>query len=216
MAGLLRFSTDPLQPPVSEEELRLVLDRPKPSAAHADWSDGEKRFFYRVAFRRHPGEGRAPTADIELAFLGEGEPWLRDAFFRAVLEHAGVPQSMAAGEELAVPVRVLSRSPFAWDRSVRLSYHWRRAGFGDALPGPVVVWDGLQTLLPGDRLDPGETLESEMAVQAPAEPGDYILELDLVADQVAWFAGKSPSREPLGRFEVRVSEPEPVALEEER
>ncbi len=205
MDGLLRFSPNPLQAPVTEEEIRLVLDQPKPSAVHTDWRDGEKRFFYRVAFRRHQAEKSGPaSAAVRLAFLGEGEPWLREAYFRAVLKSAVVPDLMMVKEEVSVPLRVLSRSPFAWDSAVRLSYHWRSAGYDPAFPGPVNVWDGLQTLLPGGALGPGETLEGEMQVLAPDKPGDYVLELDLVADQVAWFAGKSPTREPLGRFAVRV------------
>jgi hypothetical protein len=207
MAGLLRFSPDPLQAPVTEEEMRLVLEDPRPAAVHTDWLDGEKRFFYRVAFRRHPGSGRAPRAAIRLSFLGEGEPWLRESYFRAVLEHAGVPPVMTAGGKFTLPVRILSRSPFAWDSSVRLSYHWRRNRFDSSVPGPVSIWDGLQTMLPGGALGPGETSETSMQVQAPEETGDYILELDLVADQVAWFAGKSPGREPLGRYAVRVIRP---------
>jgi hypothetical protein len=216
-AGLLRFAPDPLQPPVTEEELHLVLEQPKPAAVHTDWLDGEKRFFYRVAFRRQPGEGgKSPRAVVELAFLGEGESWLRADFFRAVLEGAGVPQIMTTGQEVALPVRVLSRSPFAWDRSVRLSYHWRKAGYDPSVPGPVYVWDGLQTLLPGGSLGPGERFEASMQVQAPDQAGDYLLELDLVADQVAWFAGKSPAREPLGRFPVRVDDVTVAPLEQGR
>ncbi len=205
IAGLPRFSPDPLRPPVTEEELRLVLEKPRPNAVHTDWRDREKRFFYRVAFRRLPGgEGRRPGPSIRLAFLGEGEPWFREAYFHAMLEYADVPELLMAGEQVAVPVRVLSRSPFAWDRSVRLSYHWRRASYDPSIPGAVRVWDGLQTLLPGGVLGPGELLEGSMQVRAPGEAGDYVLELDLVADQVAWFAAKSAAREPLGRFPVRV------------
>jgi hypothetical protein len=212
--GLLRFSPDPLQLPVVEEEIRLVLDQPKPSAVHTDWRDGEKRFFYRVAFRRHQGGGGgSASAATRLAFLGEGEPWLRESYFRAVLENAEVPESMTVKEEVSVPLRVLSRSPFAWDSAVRLSYHWRRAGYDPVFPGPVIVWDGLQTLLPGGKLEAGETLEGAMLVLAPDEPGDYVLELDLVTDQVAWFAVKSPDREPLGRFAVRVLDEATVELE---
>ena len=77
-------------------------------------------------------------------------------------------------------------------------------------------------MLPGGTLGSGETLEGAMQVLAPDKHGDYILELDLVADQVAWFAGKSPTREPLGRFTVRVLDDgsgeveDPASLEQDR
>lgn len=205
-ARMLRFGSEPLSGAVAEEELRLALEEPKPSAVHTGWRDGKRRFFYRVAFRRQPEEGNGPTAAaVRLAFLGEGEPWLREAFYRAVLESAVVPELMVCGEELDIPVRLHSRSPFAWDQSVRISYHWRRAGYDPSLPGPVSIWDGLQTHLAEGVLEPGETLEGTMLVLAPDQPGDYFLEIDLVVDQVTWFARKSQAGEPLGRFPVRVS-----------
>lgn len=215
-APLLQFSPDPAQEPLPGEELRLRLEGPRPVAVHTDWRDGGRRFFYLLKLRRlqGPDEGAAaPSA--QLAFLGEGEPWLRRSFFRARLVAAEVPASMPAGGEQAIPLRLSSRSPFAWDGSVRLSYHWLRPCYGPARPGRTVVWDGVQTGLPGGGLDPGGTAVAEMLVRAPGEPGDYVLEIDLVADQVAWFASKSPSGEPLGRFPVTVAGPGPEDPETE-
>jgi hypothetical protein len=39
-------------------------------------------------------------------------------------------------------------------------------------------------------LRPGEETEVPLAITAPASPGDYILEVDLVQEQVAWFSDK--------------------------
>jgi hypothetical protein len=204
-SGLLRFSPDPGQEPVMEEELHLAIESPKPAAVHLHWRDGERRFIYRVGLRRLPGEsGGLAGHHVTLAFLGQGEPWLRDDYFRAVLLDADVPASLPATGETEVTVSLLSRSPHPWDSTVRLSYHWRHPGPGGLGHGPVAVWNGIQTLLPGSELLPGATATTAMTVRAPQEPGAYILELDLVADQVAWFAARSPDQEPLGRFPVRV------------
>lgn len=210
-APILRFSTNPLEAPCEVEELQLVLEQPAPTAVHKDWRDGIRRFYYRVAVQRQPGEKYkiVPPA-LRLWFLGEGEPWLRAQFYQAVLESAHVPELMTAGAELTLPVRLLSRSPFPWDHSVRLSYHWRRAGFHPGLQGQICIWDGLQTHLDDDILGPGGTMDGTMQVLAPEQAGDYLLEIDLVVDRVAWFASKSLDREPLGRFAVQVSESEPL------
>ena len=39
-------------------------------------------------------------------------------------------------------------------------------------------------------LKPGEETEVPLAITAPKEPGDYILEVDVVQEQVAWFLDK--------------------------
>jgi hypothetical protein len=63
---------------------------------------------------------------------------------------------------------------------VCVSYHWL-----DELGNPI-VWDGLWTALPR-RVEPGETVETELAVRAPRPPGRYRLAFDLVADDRLWL-----------------------------
>ena len=40
------------------------------------------------------------------------------------------------------------------------------------------------------QLPEGRTLELEVA--SPRKPGEYILELDALREQLAWFSGKTP------------------------
>ena len=49
-----------------------------------------------------------------------------------------------------------------------------------------VEWDYGRARLPRD-LEPGETANFQFTVRAPAAPGRYILEFDLVAEHVTWF-----------------------------
>jgi len=42
----------------------------------------------------------------------------------------------------------------------------------------------------GKDLKPGEETEVPLTVTAPKGPGDYILEVDLVQEQVSWFSEK--------------------------
>lgn len=50
-------------------------------------------------------------------------------------------------------------------------------------------------------LKPGEETEVALAITAPKEPGDYILDVDLVQEQVAWFHEKGS---PTARAKVTV------------
>jgi hypothetical protein len=61
------------------------------------------------------------------------------------------------------------------------SYHWL-----DEL-GNAIVWDGLWTALPR-RVEPGERIETDLAVRGPMPPGRYRLAFDLVADDRFWLS----------------------------
>jgi tRNA (mo5U34)-methyltransferase len=49
-----------------------------------------------------------------------------------------------------------------------------------------VAWDYARANLPHD-LAPGESAEIALPAQAPAAPGTYVVEFDMVAEHVAWF-----------------------------
>ncbi len=50
-------------------------------------------------------------------------------------------------------------------------------------------------------LRPGEEEDVPLVVTAPKEPGDYVLEVDLIQEQVAWFSDKGS---PTARAKVTV------------
>src|SRR5919198_1014601 len=54
--------------------------------------------------------------------------------------------------------------------------------------GTLVTDDGRYGI--GKDLKPGEETEVPLLVTAPKEPGDYLLEVDLVQEQVGWFSDK--------------------------
>jgi tRNA (mo5U34)-methyltransferase len=49
-----------------------------------------------------------------------------------------------------------------------------------------VAWDYGRAHLPRD-VGPGEAVELSFAARAPAEPGRYVVEFDMLAEHVAWF-----------------------------
>lgn len=49
-----------------------------------------------------------------------------------------------------------------------------------------VLRDDMRIPLPRD-LAPGEEVVLDVSLQAPADPGDYLLKYDMVVEWVAWF-----------------------------
>jgi tRNA (mo5U34)-methyltransferase len=123
--------------------------------------------------RKSGTERRPSTHDYvaELAFVGP-EP----------------PAAVAAGEEMRFHVRATNRGRVRWPAAgqpetkgtVRLGAHLLRNDEEE------VNWDGGRAPLPRD-LAPGEFTEIEFIFPAPAQPGDYILEFDMLAEHVTWF-----------------------------
>ncbi|WP_166462982.1 class I SAM-dependent methyltransferase [Amycolatopsis acidicola] len=107
------------------------------------------------------------------------------------------PESLPPQGIGTVRARVRNIGPAAWtmDHDIKLANHWRRHG-------EMVTRDDGRTELP-HRVAPGEALELELAVCAPAEPGRYELELDMVEEFVAWW---SDHGSPTVRLEVAVGE----------
>lgn len=116
------------------------------------------------------------------------ETALPPSAFRARIEIPKPPREVAAGAMHPVDVVVTNDSPMYWsaprdDGSYVLAIgdHWRTAD------GDVAVFDDGRAALPVD-LSPGASCTAELLVQAPAQPGRYELEVDLVLEAVAWFA----------------------------
>lgn len=103
------------------------------------------------------------------------------------------------GEQFSLMVEVSNEGSEDWlsegTRPVNISYHWLDS------EGNMVIFDGFRTPLPGRRLAAGDTVRCGVFIEAPKEPGRYILELTLVQELVCWFEerGFEPAR-----FEVQV------------
>ena len=64
--------------------------------------------------------------------------------------------------------------------------------------GATLVRDDARTPL-FQALSPGERTDLRLQVTAPAQPGNYFLEIDLVQEGIAWFGsqGSAPIRVPV-------------------
>jgi len=99
-------------------------------------------------------------------------------------------------QRLTVKVIVCNKSNIIWALSVgnplRLGNHWLN------LDGSIVQLDDGRTDLPRP-ISPDEEVALPLTVTAPASPGRYLLEIDLVEEHIAWFGqrGVVPLRLPV-------------------
>lgn len=106
--------------------------------------------------------------------------------YHAWLELLEDDLAMIAGQTRTIDVDVHNAGNEVWpggpDRrpQIRVGYRWRD------LQGAIAVADGSHTPIPSE-LRPGRSALVPAVVLAPAVPGPYVLELDLVNEGVRWF-----------------------------
>ena len=114
--------------------------------------------------------------------------------FRASIVVENAPVTLGASETRALSVLVRNTSTVEWPAlgdpsgayAVSIGARWRHSA------GRVVRGD-THKRLPYD-LEPGDTAGVILEVTAPADSGDYVLEIDAVQERVAWFSERgSPS-----------------------
>ena len=167
---------------------------PAPCAVYA-WNRETEETFYLGA---------------ELRILGSEEHLNADVFAARIGTVGLVPATLPAGAQVQLSVGVSNESNVAWERQgavgVNLGARWRQgivaAEGDDAEPGLQIGPEGPRSLLP--HMSPGAFETITLPVRAPDAAGDYTLEIDLVYEQVAWFAGRGVV--PL-RLPIRVVEP---------
>lgn len=126
--------------------------------------------------------------------------------------HADVgAASAAAGQQIALKLRVANESRHAWPslagasarHQITLAARFRTAR------GELVESAEARSPLPHD-VDAGATAEIFLRIALPPWPGEYQLELDLVQEDVAWFherSGRTPLRIPCRAAGVPGAEP---------
>lgn len=119
---------------------------------------------------------------------------LPDNGFKASITLVDPPAKLRAGEKATIQVKVKNSSDVLWyargaeinnnsDNKFYLAAGDRWLNAADEKL--VTDMDGRYGL--NKDLRPGEETEVPLTITAPKEPGDYILEVDLVQEQVAWF-----------------------------
>lgn len=132
---------------------------------------------------------------------------LPDAAFKAQLTLPELPARLRAGQKETVQVRIKNASDvFWWARGGEVNdrpdnFFYIAAGNRWLKPDGSLVTDMDGRYGISKDLKPGEETEIPLTVTAPKEPGDYLLEVDLVQEQVAWFSDKGS---PTARAKVTV------------
>ncbi len=113
-----------------------------------------------------------------------GDPLPPEAWVASVSLNAELP-IFTAGRTVPLELSVRNDSPVAWPASAGLKVgdHWRT----DA--GAMVVFDGARAQIDAD-LESGQKRPVQLEVVTPSEPGDYVLEVDLVQEMIGWFSDR--------------------------
>jgi hypothetical protein len=105
-------------------------------------------------------------------------------FYRVTYLGARLPARLRAGELYRASIVVRNAGPACWSSQgqlpVRLSYRWLADG------DPLLSVSSLRTNLP-HQVEPGHMVRLRAWLLAPAQPGSYTLEWDIVREGDAWF-----------------------------
>jgi tRNA (mo5U34)-methyltransferase len=141
--------------------------------------------FNEVTFFDLQPAGRA----VVLCRKGESEPGkIVLSQFSARVEIAAGPKSSRPGEQMRFQVKVENSGAACWRSEgpedctgvVRLGAHLL------ATNEEAVIWDYCRARLTRD-LEPDESESVTIELRAPNEPGDYLVEFDMVLEHVSWF-----------------------------
>ena len=129
-----------------------------------------------------------PTIDSHVT---QPDMSLPDNAYKAQLALAEPLSKLGPGQKQEIMVRVTNKSNALWIvyGSEGLKY---RVAVGNSWldnKGQLLTnMDGRHGL--PENLKPGESVVVPLPITAPAKPGDYILQLDMVQELVTWFADK--------------------------
>ena len=156
---------------------------------------------------------KPPSSDANTT-SGGGQPVtqktpgpLPDRGFLAQIGLIEPPSKLRTGQKEFIKVRIKNASNVTWyvrggevnDRLDNKYFIAAGNSWLDKQGAVLTSMDGRIGL--SKNLKPGEETEETLQITAPSEPGDYILEVDLVQEQVSWFHDKGS---PTARTNVTV------------
>jgi len=144
----------------------------------------------RPGDRRHPGDRRYRGWDPPFFDLDQVDRFwpgrhVPDSAYRATWLQAPAVSAMHPDELRSIFVAVRNDGTERWPwgdagPDIRLATRWLTAD------GSTMVFNSIRTPFTAD-VAPGAVVRQPMTLQAPPDPGEYLLELDLVHEFVRWF-----------------------------
>jgi hypothetical protein len=136
-----------------------------------------------------PPKHERPRKDANTPVATKGNGRLEQEAYRAELTASGVPSTMRPGESATIIVTVKNISEYVWPSlpgeggmyEVTVADVWLES---DAKT--IVNNSDARSSFPHDTW-PDEIQEIPIKITAPARPGDYVLEIDLVQEGVTFF-----------------------------
>lgn len=128
-------------------------------------------------------------------YIADREPRSRsrlpETAMRAEINVPDFPPTLVAGEKLTINVHIINRGDSVWagcERNagplqVSLAGHWIDS------TGQAISREEGRTVLPSD-LAPAQEAVLPWTIDTPSQPGEYVLELDMLQEGVAWFGLK--------------------------
>jgi predicted small secreted protein len=147
--------------------------------------------------------GGSDTRPTAAAIPARATGPLPDGGFRANITVVNAPTELTTGAPVTLSVKVKNTGTVAWPMAgrpgdgffqVNLGDHWKDKDGKDVKIDERVA-------MPHD-VAPGAEVERALVVKAPDKEGDYVLELDMVQEGVAWFSQKGS--EPL-KLNIKVT-----------
>jgi hypothetical protein len=112
----------------------------------------------------------------------DGQPL---AAFQAHIVCENPPSSLVTGEPVVLRFLVKNTSPVEWpavgNNAVALHARWRDKA------GVILADHDASQSIPFD-VEPDDTVGLVLKATVPAEPGDYVIEVDLAQKNIAWFS----------------------------
>lgn len=148
-----------------------------------------------TACNKQPANRQTAQATSSPQTTTEAGP-LPENGFKAQITLVDPPAKLRTGEQVRVQLRIKNASDvFWWGRGGAINNRpdnkfYLAAGNRWLRPDNSLVTDMDGRYGISKDLKPGDESEVPLLVTAPKEPGDYILEVDLVQEQVAWFHDK--------------------------
>jgi hypothetical protein len=154
------------------------------------------------------GKGPSPTPSQPAKTAEPVEPSaLPSSAFKAAITVIDPPAKLRAGQKETIRLKIKNNSDVQWwSRGARINSRPDNK-FYLAAGNRWLKADGtLMTNMDGrygiaQNLAPGEEAEVPLEITAPKEPGEYILEIDLIQEGVAWFSDKGS---PTARTKISV------------